>query len=76
MTAPATVPATVTDAALGRLFNAANAAYEAWQRAKVWRKWEMWRAFVAAETAYWKAFSESNEGETNDQLGRTATESR
>ena len=56
MTAPAQVQATATDAALGRLFNAADHAYLAWQRARVWRKWEMWRAFVAAETAYWKAF--------------------
>ena len=64
MTAPAQAQAPVTNAALGRLFNAANAAYEAWQRAKVWRKLEAWRAFVAAETAYWRAFFAENGKET------------
>jgi len=66
VTAPATVPAPVTDAALGRLFNAADRAYQSWQGARVWRKWEAWRAFVAANAAYWRAFFGRNEKETTD----------
>jgi len=38
VTAPATVPVPVTDAALGRLVNAADAAYETWQGARVWKR--------------------------------------
>ena len=64
MTAPVAVSAAVTDAALGRLFNAADAAYEAWKRAKVWRKWEAWRRYVEANTAYWRAFHKNNGEET------------
>ena len=69
MTAPAAVPAPATDTELGRLFNDANAAYESYKRARVWRKLEARRQYVAAETAYWKAFFGSNEGEPNDQSG-------
>ena len=64
MTAPAPVPATVTDAEVGRLFNAADAAYEAWQRARVWRKREAWEQYVAANTAYWRAVFAENGKET------------
>ena len=64
MTAPATVPATVTDAALGRLFNDAEHAYQAWKRAKVWRKWEAWQRYVAAEVAYWRAFFANGKEQT------------
>ena len=64
MTAPATVPATVTDAALGRLFNAAGAAYEAYKRARVWRRRGARRRFVTANAAYWKAFFARNGKET------------
>jgi len=67
------VTATATDAALGRLFNAADAAYRAWQQARVWRKREAWERYVAAETAYWRAF---NGKENDDQFGRTATKGR
>ena len=66
MTAPAPVPATVTDAEVGRLFNAADAAYEAWQRARVWRKREAWEQYVAANTAYWRAFFAENGKENDD----------
>jgi len=61
VTAPATVPAPVTDAALGRLVNAADAAYETWQGARVWRKWEAWQRYVEANTAYWRAFHNDRE---------------
>ena len=59
MTAPA--QATVTDAALTRLSNAADRAYQSWQGARVWRKWEAWRRYVEANTAYWRAFHNDRE---------------
>jgi len=63
VTAPAAVPAQapVTDAALGRLLNDADTAYEAWQGARVWRKWEAWQRYVEANTAYWRAFHNGKE---------------
>jgi len=61
VTAPAQAQATVTDAALGRLFNDAEHAYQAWKRAKVWRKWEAWQRYVEANTAYWRAFHNGKE---------------
>jgi len=61
VTAPAQVQATATDAALARLSTAADRAYQSWQGAKVWRKWEMWRRYVEANTAYWRAFHNDRE---------------
>jgi len=49
VTAPAQAQATATatDAALARLSNAADRAYQSWQGARVWRKWKrggrLWR---------------------------------
>ena len=55
----ATAPATAADAIairLGDLFNKADRAYLAWERASAERKREAWRRYVEANTAYWRAF--------------------
>lgn len=53
VTAPA--PASVTDAALGRLRDAADDAFTTWEKASVERRVETWQQYEDAEIAYYRA---------------------
>jgi len=53
---------TDTNAVVGRLFNAANAAYEAWKQAPIEKKVTAWQQWEDAEAAYWRALHTSREG--------------